>query len=177
MRSDYTIRQMDKPYEAPRGRLLPTLVVFLFALGVLYTLFLVFQRMNVNGNIEELEARKLEVQAQIDELRAEEIEELFVAQRLKDLLEENSVEWSKVVRSVQDLTPVAVFLTSYSIDENGGIQVSGLGDGFGSVADIISSLQKSADFENVFVPSVTAGTTSDGQPVVTFSLKLDYLTQ
>lgn len=168
---------MDKPYEAPRGRLLPTLVVFLFVLGVLYTLFLVFQRMNVSGNLKELEAEKVEVQAGIDELRAEEIEELFVAQQLKELLEDTTIEWSKVVRSVQDLTPVAVFLTSYSINETGEIQVSGLGDGFGSVADIISSLQKSSDFANVFVPSVTAGTTADGQPVVTFSLKLDYLSQ
>lgn len=170
-------RQMDKPYEAPRGRLLPTLVVFLFILGVLYTLFLVFQRMSVNNSIEELETRKVDVQAKIDELRAEEIEELFVAQELKELLENNTVEWSKVVRSVQDLTPVAVFLTSYSISENAEIQVSGLGDSFGSVADIISSLQKSSDFANVFVPSVTAGTTADGQDVVTFSLKLDYLPQ
>ncbi|MEK9159423.1 MAG: PilN domain-containing protein [Patescibacteria group bacterium] len=168
---------MDKPYEAPRGRLLPTLVVFVFVLGVLYTLFLVFQRVNVSGNIKQLENEKVDVQAKIDELRAEEIEELFVAQKLKDLLEDSTVEWSKVVRSVQDLTPVAVFLTAYTIDETGEIQVSGLGDSFGSVADIISSLQKSSDFANVFVPSVTAGTTADGQPVVTFSLKLDYLPQ
>ena len=168
---------MDTPYEAPRGRLLPTLVVFIFVIGVLYTLFLVFQRISVSGKIESLETQKVDVQAKIDELRAEEIEELFVAQELKNLLEENSIEWSKVVRSVQDLTPVAVFLTSYSINENGKIQVSGLGDSFGSVADIIVSLQKSSNFANVFVPSVTAGTTSDGQPVVTFSLKLDYLPQ
>lgn len=168
---------MDTPYEAPRGRLLPTLVVFLFVIGVLYTLFLAFQNMSVKGKIETLETQKVDVQAKIDELRGQEIEELFVAQQLKDLLETNTVEWSKVVRSVQDLTPVAVFLTSYSISEDGGIQLSGLGDGFGSVADIIASLQKSSDFANVFVPSITAGTTADGQPVVTFTLKLDYLSQ
>lgn len=168
---------MDQPYEAPRGRILPTLVVFIFVLGVLYTLFLVFQQINVNGNIKDLEAGKVDTQAKIDELRAEEIEELFVAQELKDRLEEATVEWSKVVRSLQDLTPVAVFLTSYSLSEQGGIQVSGLGDSFGSVADTISSLQKASDFAGVFVPSVTSGTTSDGQSVVTFTLKLDYLPQ
>lgn len=165
---------MDKSYEAPRGRLLPTLVVFAFVLGVLYTLFLVFQRMGVNGNIEDLEAQKLDLQAKIDELRAEEIEELFVAGQLKERLEESSVAWSKVIRSVQDLTPVTVFLTSYSIADSGQIQMSGLGDSFGSVADTITSMQKASDFANVFVPSVTAGTTSDGQSVVTFTLKFDY---
>ncbi len=168
---------MDKPYEAPRGRLLPTLVVFAFVLGLLYTLFLVFQRINVNRQISSMEEQKLELQTKIDELKAEEIEELFVAQELKNRLEENSVEWSKVVRSLQDLTPVSVFLSSYSIATGGQIQVSGLGDSFGSVADTISSLQKAEDFAHVFVPSVTAGTTADGQAVVTFSLKLDYQAQ
>jgi len=168
---------MDTPYAAPRGRLLPTLVVFIFVLGVLYTLFLVFQRINVNGNIKDLEVGKVDVQIKIDDLRAEEIEALFVAQELKGRVEEGTVEWSKVVRSLQDLTPVTVFLTSYSLSEQGGIQVSGLGDSFGSVADIISGLQKAPNFANVFVPSVTAGTTSDGQSVVTFTLKLDYLPQ
>lgn len=165
---------MDKAYEAPRGRILPTLVVFAFVLGVLYTLFLVFQQIRLNGNIADLEQAKLDTQAQIDELKAEEIEELFVAQQVKDLLEQNSVEWSKVVRSLQDLTPVSVFITSYSMGESGEIQVSGLGDSFGSVADTISILSKAPDFINVFVPSVTAGATSDGQEVVTFSLNLDY---
>lgn len=165
---------MDKAYEAPRGRILPTLVIFAFILGVLYTLFLVFQQIRLNGTITSLEEAKLSTQAQIDELRAEEIEELFVAQKIKDLLEQNSVEWSKVVRSLQDLTPVSVFMTSYSMSEDGEIQVSGLGDSFGSVADTISILTKSPNFVNVFVPSLTAGASSDGQEVVTFSLNIDY---
>lgn len=165
---------MDTAYEAPRGRILPTLVVFAFVFGVLYALFLVFQQIRLNGSIADLEQAKLNAQAQIDELKAEEIEELFVAQEVKDLLEQNSVEWSKVVRSLQALTPVSVFMTSYGMSENGEIQVSALGDSFGSVADTISVLNKSPDFVNVFVPSVTAGATSDGQEVITFSLNLDY---
>ncbi len=168
---------MDKPYEAPRGRLLPTLVVFLFVIGVLYTLFLVFQRVNVNRQISSMEDKKVELQTQIDQLKSESIEELFVAQELKNRMEESTVQWSKVVRSLQDLTPVSVFISSYSLSTGGQIQLSGLGDSFGSVADIISSLQKAEDFLHVFVPSVTAGTTADGQSVVSFTLKLDYQAQ
>ena len=168
---------MDKPYEAPRGRLLPTLVIFIFVLGLLYTLFLIFQQIRLNGSIKNLESEKADLELKIAQLEAEEIQELFVAQELKDKVEESAVAWSGVVRSLQDLTPVTVFLTSYSVSENGDIQVSGLGDSFGSVADIIASLDKAPSFSDIFVPSVTAGTTADGQPVVTFSLKAHYLSQ
>ena len=166
---------LDKPYEIPRSRLLPTLVVFVFVLGFLYTLFLFFSRFNVNGNIATLEAGKLDVENKIEALRAEEIEELFVAQGLKESVGNASIEWSKVVRSLQDLTPVTVFLSSYSTSEDGGVQLTALGDTFGSVADTISALRSASDFADVFVPSVTLGTTSDGQSVVSLSLQLHYL--
>ena len=168
---------MDKPYEAPRGRLLPTLVVFIFVFGVLYALFLLFQQIRLNGSLSDLEEQKIQMQAKIDELQAQEIQELFVAQKLKDKVEAGAVAWSEVVRNLQDLTPVTVFLTSYSASEAGIIQVSGLGDSFGSVADMITGLDKAPRFSDIFVPSVTAGTTADGQPVVTFSLKAQYLNQ
>lgn len=165
---------MDKPYEVPRSRLLPTLVVFVFVIGLLYTLFLVFERFNLNGDIKTLEAEKVDVGNQIATFQDQEIEELFVAQNLKDQVEASSIQWSKVIKSLQDLTPVTVFLSAYGISESGAIQVSGLGDSFGSVADIIAALQKSSDFTDVFVPSVTSGKTSDGQSVVSFSLQLLY---
>jgi Tfp pilus assembly protein PilN len=168
---------MDTPYEAPRGRLLSTLAFFLFVLTALFVLFLFFQQLSLKGAVRDLDARKVEVEAQMEELRAQEIEELFVAEQLRDRLEADTVLWSKVVRSLQDLTPVTVFLTSYSLSELGEVQVSGLGDSFGSVADAILSLEKSPDFLHVFVPSVTAGKTSDGQPVVSFTLQLDLLPQ
>lgn len=168
---------MDKPYEVPRSRLLPTLVVFVFVVGLLYTLFLVFDRFSLNGDIETLQAEKTDTENKITALQDEQIEELFVAQQLKDKVEAGSIQWSKVIRSLQDLTPVAVFLSSYGTSEDGSIQVSGLGDSYGSVADIISAMQKSSDFTDVFAPSVTSGTTSDGQPVVSFSLKLLYALQ
>ena len=149
-------------------------MVFVFVLGILYTLFLFFSRFNANGDIETLEAEKLDVQNKIEALQAEEIEELFVAQGLKESVGNASIEWSKVVRSLQDLTPVTVFLSSYSTMEDGLVQLTGLGDTFGSVANSISALQGSSDFTDVFVPSITLGTTSDGQSVLSFSLKLQY---
>lgn len=166
---------MDKLYDGPRGRLLPTLVVFLFILGLLYTLFLVFQKINLNGDIADLQAESEQVQAKIGTLKADQIEELVVAQDLKKRIEDIQILWSKALNNVEDLTPVGVFFSSYSVGEDRSIQLSGLGNDYGSVASVISSLQKSHDFTDVFVPSITLGKTSDGQTVVSFSLELTTL--
>lgn len=163
---------MDKQYEAPKGRLLPTIVLFVFVLGVLYTLFLLFEQYSLNRSINKTEADIGEVQLSIESMRSDQIEELYVAQELTDQVEASMTHWSKVVKSLQDLTPVTIFFSSYGASEDGSIQLSGLGDGYGSVADLITVLNDSDDFEEVFVPSVTLGTTSDGQEVASFSLQL-----
>lgn len=165
---------MDKPYEVPRPRLLPTLVFFLFVLGVLYTSFLIFQQYNLKRSLQSLGMEKASLETQMGELTAENIEELYVAKELKERVEDRAILWSKVLRSLESLTPVSVFISSYTALEDGSIQLSGLGDSFGSVADILSTLQNSSNFTDVFLPSLTLGETSDGQEVVSFSLKLFY---
>lgn len=163
---------MDKTFEAPRGRLLPTLVVFVFIVGLLYSLFLVFEKISLNSSISTIEESKSELQIKIDTLKSDQIAELYNAQQLKDKLKDNTVYWSKVLNSLSGLTPVGVFLSTYSANEDLSIQVSGLADSFASVSDFITALGKANDFESAFVPSVTAGVTSDGQDVVSFSLNV-----
>lgn len=106
-------------------------------------------------------------------LQNDQIEELVVAQELKDTIAANTVFWSKVVDRLDDLTPVSVFFSSYSASEDGSLQLSGLADNNESVSDVISVLERSRSFDNVFVPSLTVGTTADGQQVVSFSLQVD----
>lgn len=163
---------MDNTYEAPQGRLLPTLVAFVFALGLLYTAYLAFTQYRLKGALEDLSAQKTKLDGQIEVLKDQQVAEIFVAQEVKDKVEVSAIRWSTVVTNFQQLTPVGVFLSSYGINESGAIQVGGVGDEFGSVADIISALSASNDFTDVFVPSVTQGATSDGQEVVTFSLSV-----
>lgn len=165
---------MDKPYELPQSRLLPTLVIFVFICGFLYGLFLLFQYWRIQSNLSGLEDRTVELQTEMDALREQQIEELYLAQELKNKVEESAVFWSKVIRSFQDYIPVTVFLTSYSAGEDGGLQVTGVGDSYGAVADLLTALEKANQFVQVFVPSVTLGTTTDGQSVASFSLKLHY---
>jgi Tfp pilus assembly protein PilN len=163
---------MDKPYEAPRGRLFPTIVLFLFILALLYGLFLLFQQYSLNRGIDKVNEQVGQVQTQIEVLRDDQIEELSVAQEVETEVETVAIYWSKVIAKLQDLKPVTVFFSSYSGSEDGSIQLSGLSDNYDSVADLISVLDASNDFEEPFVPSATLGSTSDGQEVVSFSLQV-----
>lgn len=161
---------MDKTFEAPSGRFLPTVLVFVFVLALLYTLFLVFEKMSLIGSISAIAENTAELQGKIDALKEDKIAELYAAQQLKTELSTSTIYWSKVLTDFNKLTPVGVFLSSYGVSDSKSIEVSGLADSMGSVADFISALAKSDVFEGEFVPSVTAGTTSDGQGVVSFNL-------
>ncbi len=164
---------MDKTYEAPRGRFLPALVIFVFVVGILFTIFLMIEQFALNRDMSRIEGQRLELEAEIGLLKEQQLEELFTAQEVKDLLEEEAVVWSKVIRKLQDLTPVTVFFSSYNAGSNGQVTLSGLGDSYAAVADVINAMNRSSDFANVFVPSVTLGTTGEGQEVVSFSLSVE----
>lgn len=163
---------MDKQFEAPKGRLMPTVVIFVFALALLYTFFLLFQQYSLNRSVDKLNEQIVGVNAEITALKSDQIEQLYNAKEISESVEAESVYWSQVIKKVQNLTPVTVFFSSYTGTGDGSLQLSGLGDSFGSVADAISSLSESEDFTDVFVPSVTLGSTSDGQQVVSFSLQV-----
>lgn len=164
---------MDNTYQAPQGRLLSTLVVFFFVVGVLYTLFLVFQQGGIKRDLTKMEEQSQELQNKIETLEREQIRELFIAQEVKAAVEAERVPWSKVVRNFQDLTPVTVFFSSFSGGEGGSLMLSGLTDNAGSVADLIAAIDDSEDFVDGFVPSITEGTTVDGQTVVSFNLSVN----
>lgn len=164
---------MDNSYQAPQGRLLSTLVLFFFVIGILYTLFLIFQQANLKGDLVRIEDQSAELQIKIETLEREQIQTLFVAQEIKDGVEATRITWSKVIRKFQDLTPVTVFFSSFSGGNDSELNLSGLADSADSVADMLSVLELSDDFSNAFVPSVTEGTTSEGQTVVSFNLSVN----
>ena len=164
---------MDNSYQAPQGRLLSTLVLFFFVIGILYTLFLIFQQANLKGDLVRIEDQSAELQIKIETLEREQIQTLFVAQEIKDGVEATRITWSKVIRKFQDLTPVTGFFSSFSGGNDSELNLSGLAYSADSVADMLSVLELSDDFSNAFVPSVTEGTTSEGQTVVSFNLSVN----
>lgn len=166
---------MDNTYQAPRGRLLPTLVVFLFVGGLLYGLFLVFERHQLQNSLTSIQENKDKLQQQIEVLKDDQIAQLYTAQQTQKKSEESIVRWSKIMTNLQNLVPVSVFVSSYGVNEDGTLQLSGVSDGLGSVADFIRVLDDSQDFNAPFVPTLSAGVTTDGQAVVSFSLAVQAL--
>jgi Tfp pilus assembly protein PilN len=164
---------MEKPYQAPRGRLLSTFVFFLLGVLVLYSGFLFIQKVRLDADQANLQEEIGTLEIQIEVLKDEQIEAFYVAQERVESLKENRLLWSSVIRKLQDLSPVSVFISSYAGGEDGSIQVSAIGNSYDSVADTIKALELSADFENPFSSSSTLGTTNEGQQVVSFSLQVD----
>ncbi len=166
---------MDKSYEAPQGRLLPTLVIFAFVLGLLYAAFLLVQGFILQGEVKHTQKVTTELQGKITELEDEQIAELYTAELLKEKIEASRTTWSQLVAKVQELTPVTVFYSTFSGGELGQIQLNGYGDSYEAVADAIKELNRSNEFTNVFVPAVSLGTAADGQGIASFSVSFDFL--
>lgn len=163
---------MDKSYEAPQGRLLSTLVIFAFVLGVLYAGFLFFKEISLASEIERIQSSEEEVRTQIAQLKNQQVEEVLAARNLSEKITAASFKWSKIIKRLQELTPTGIFYKAYTGAKDGSLQISALGDFYSSVSSVITTLQASKDFEDVFVPSVSLGTTSEGKKLVTFTLQL-----
>jgi Tfp pilus assembly protein PilN len=111
-------------------------------------------------------------QKQLDELKAENLDTLVVAQQTSTEVE-NSIRWSQVVQQLLKVTPVNVFYRSYSASTDGKMTVSVITDSYSSAANLIAVLNKSTVFSNAFVASMARGSSDGGSQVVTFGITFD----
>lgn len=108
-------------------------------------------------------------QDQLDELKAEHLDSLVVAQEtVKEV--EASIVWSQVVQQLLKTTPVNIFYRSYSASNDGKMSVSVVTDSYTSAANLISVLNQSKVFSNAFVASLARGSSDAGSSVVTFGI-------
>ncbi len=163
---------MDKSYQPQSSRLLPTVIVFILVIGILYTSFLFFKGRSLKSELARIEDEQVETQSAIDDLKNDQIEEFLVAQELQEKIEASSVKWSQLIKRLNDLAPVAVFYRSYSGSDDGTVEISGLAENYASVSDAIKALQDSGNFDGIFVPSVNLGKASDGREIVSFTLQV-----
>ncbi len=166
---------MDKPYEAPKGSLLPTFVVFLFVLVLLYGLFLFTQQLILKREINRAEADVTSIEEQLEVYEKDRVQEISNARDISERVKASRILWSGVVKRIQALTPSSIFYSSYTASEEGEIQLAGYGSTYESVAGAISQMYLSSDFDGTFVPSISQGNAGDGQSVASFSISFDYL--
>lgn len=167
---------MNQSYQAPRARLLPVLVIFAFILALLYTGFLVFKKLSLSKESDRLATRIDDAKAEIQSMESDQLQELIYAQNMIDQVEERALTWSKIIRKLQELSPVGIFYSSYTAS-TGNVQLIGIADSVTSVANLITNMELSEDFNLVFIPTLSRAITADGEEVLSFTLELQLLSQ
>lgn len=148
-------------------------LILLFVLGI--SGYSTVRKLSLNRAVDSVNSDILERQQKIEDYQADALNEVYFAQEADVYLEENAIIWSDVVSKLHDITPKELFYASYIGDENGKLTLQTITDSVLSASKIIDLLNKSGHFQNVFVPALTKGVTSDERSVVTFNINLEYL--
>lgn len=131
-----------------------------------------FSKTSLGKDIAEADSSIADLEEQVSELEEQSLDEATVAQEVIALLEASEVLWSEVIGDLLEVTPLDIYYSSYSGNENGYVTVNALGDSYYAVADLIEVLADDSKFEDVFVPSVSS--VSGGDEMVTFSFGFTY---
>ena len=149
-------------------------VAVLTLVVVLYGVFLVYSLANVNADIAEAGAKIADVEEQMKKLKDDQIENLMVASRAVEKINEVDVKWSEVLTLLLDATPDDLVYRSYSGNENGTVTTAVLAQSVNRVADLIDILNNKPFVKNVFVPSVVKGTSPTNSAVYSFSMNVEF---
>jgi hypothetical protein len=131
--------------------------------------------------MNQLDAKKLELENQVVAYQAKNLEEAISAKELMNYLDTNRMKWSEVIKNIRETLPKGdngaylVDVLSYSGTPDGKISMSaqtvpGSTDPYSSVARLIEIFDNSKIFQDNFVPSIGGGVTPFGQQILTFNL-------
>ncbi|MDP2624654.1 MAG: hypothetical protein Q8P27_00535 [Candidatus Peregrinibacteria bacterium] len=129
-----------------------------------------FQRYNLNNQISEVAGEIIQVEAELESLTEKQLDSVIIAQQTVDDLETSAIQWSEAVTNLLSVTPLDIFYRSYTASSNGKMSVSVLTDSYDSAANLISVLEGSDDFSEVFVSSLTQASDESGAGVVSFGV-------
>lgn len=143
---------------------------FIFVVVLVLTGWAHFQKIQLNKALVETEVQVNQVESQLDQMREQKLDAVVAAQAVIDEVKASSIQWSKVVIKLLDVTPLDVFYNSYNASVEGKMTVNALTDSYDSAAQLISVLDKESLFSNVFVGSLTKGDADSGSEVVSFGV-------
>jgi len=149
-------------------------VAFLSVVTVVYAVFLAYSTANLAGDQSLLDENIQVVEAEMQQLEADQVENLMVAGKAMEQIESVDVKWSEVLSLLLDATPDDIVYRSYAGNENGTITMAVLAQSFDRVADLIDILQNKPFIESAFVPSVVKGTSPTNAATYSFSLNVKY---
>lgn len=151
-----------------------------------YAGYTFWQKSSAELEVQQLDRDLAENKNTISKYESERILQAVSAKQTVDNLKASSMVWSQVIKDVRNTLPKAddgqelVDVLSYSGSSDSDISmtlktIAGSENPFLDVAKLIASFDKSANFENPFVPSIGIGEDKEGNTILSFSLTTKYL--
>lgn len=149
-----------------------------------YTGYLLFDNTSKTKDLTELNDSLGEYKKQDLKNKNQEVLQAITAKQTVDGLKGDLIEWSGVMKEIRKTIPkdggeALVDILSYSGSESREITMSvktlpASNTPYLDVAALIESFDESESFKNVFVPSISAGTNTEGREILTFLMTAQY---
>lgn len=150
-----------------------------------YTGYLFWQKSVVVADLARVERNLTQVQKQSLEFKNESILESIKAKEALPLIQMKAIKWSQVIEDILQTVPRSggsdlVQILSYSGSATRDISINvrtnpERDELYLDAADLIEAFDDSQFFDEVFVPSIAAGTDDEGREVLTFVLSANYM--
>ncbi|HAU40292.1 MAG: hypothetical protein UV80_C0001G0050 [Candidatus Peregrinibacteria bacterium GW2011_GWF2_43_17] len=164
----------DLMYTQRRFSLLHFISFAVFAGVFVFGVYTYMAKMTLDAKVLDADSQIANLTTQVDELEAQNLSEVSLAQQLLANVEATEIKWSAVITDLIATTPLSVYYSSYSGSEDGKVTVAGLADSYAAVSDLIDALSGKDAFVGVFVPSVAATGSEDNPDMASFNLTFDY---
>lgn len=154
------------------ARLVHWIAGAVLAFVLIWTLWAYVQVVRTKGAIQKVAAQTQSVQAQLDQVKAQQLDAVIAVQQTVDQVRAGDIQWSGVLAKLLEVTPLDVFYRSYTASVDGKLTLSALSDDYDSAAQLISILNQTQPFTEVFTSSLTRGSAESGSEVVSFGVTL-----
>jgi len=160
-------------------------VAILLLVGAL-TVYLFMQKSALAAKSEQLANDLRVTKNEITILESQKIEAARLSQKYLGAIQKDEILWSKVINRIRTLKPLdaetnqdKVFFSSYNGSQGGKIAVNAVSrptmeNPYADVADLVRTFNKSSDFKDAYVPSITMGENDSGQKTTSFTLNMTY---
>ncbi len=170
---DFETPQDDMPLRVGNARLIHWIAGGVLALVLVLTAWAYIQVARTKGALEDVKVQTQTVQAELDQIKAAQLDAVIAAQEIVDQVKAGDIQWSGVLVKLLEVTPLDVFYRSYTASVDGKLSLSALSDDYDSAAQLLSVLNQTPPFTGVFTSSLTRGSAESGSEVVSFGVTLN----
>jgi hypothetical protein len=159
-------------------------ILIVFVMGS-YTGYLYWKQSSTAEGLKRVEANLAEYQNKMLQFESKEILEAINAKKTLSDLEDDMIEWSKVIKKIRKTIPkedgmAIVEVLSYSGSASNEISMNvktypDRDKPYFDIADLIRAFDESTSFEGGFVPSISSGIDEEGNEILTFLFGAEFV--